>query len=205
MAKLSTTTPKLNENFTIEVLATAELKNLSYQVFGRGKLIESNSVVVDNVKRHKLEIKSNAMMIPKASVVVSYLTGGGEIVSDWTEVEFGNELINFVNLTLSNDTAKPGEDLEISVSTKPDSFIGLLGIDQSVLLLKSGNDIESSTVFEELKKYGEATKHNYSYYDRDHSGKFSDFTSCQGVIITNAKRPFRKFMNFFFLIYLFLK
>ncbi|KAG5667283.1 hypothetical protein PVAND_015269 [Polypedilum vanderplanki] len=190
VARLATENPKLNEIFKIEVLATTELQRLSYNVFGRGKLIESNSVAVENSKTHTLEIKSTVMMIPKAYIVVYYLTNDGEIVSDKTEIEFGNELINYVDLSLSKETAKPGEDFEISVKTKPNSFVGLLGVDQSVLLLKSGNDIEPSAVFEELGKYGETTKHNYSCYnDYENSRKFNDFTNCQSVIITNAKSP----------------
>lgn len=36
---------------------------------------------------------------------------------------------------------KPGGLVNVSVETKPNAIVGLLGIDQSVLLLKSGNDI----------------------------------------------------------------
>lgn len=32
-------------------------------------------------------------------------------------------------------------DVELTVETKPNSYVGILGVDQSVLLLKSGNDI----------------------------------------------------------------
>ena len=34
--------------------------------------------------------------------------------------------------------AKPGEKVDIKVTTNPDSYVGLMGVDQSVLLLKSG-------------------------------------------------------------------
>lgn len=95
-----------------------------------------------------------------------------------------------VDIKLSTDQAKPGEQLEISVSSKPNSFVGLLGVDQSVLLLKKGNDIEPSTVFEELDKYNEVTKYNYEWY-RDYDWRsYSDFQSSEAVIITNAKKEF---------------
>jgi len=35
----------------------------------------------------------------------------------------------------------PGENVNLMISAKPNSFIGLLGVDQRSLLLKSGNDI----------------------------------------------------------------
>jgi hypothetical protein len=58
-----------------------------------------------------------------------------------------------------------------------------LGVDQSVLLLKKGNDIEQETVFDELKKFGEAQKYNYSYYHSGHTiGDFNEM-----ILITNAR------------------
>lgn len=35
----------------------------------------------------------------------------------------------------------PGENVNLMISSKPNSFVGLLGIDQRSILLKSGNDI----------------------------------------------------------------
>lgn len=35
----------------------------------------------------------------------------------------------------------PGENVNIMISAKPNSYIGLLGVDQRSVLLKSGNDI----------------------------------------------------------------
>lgn len=94
-------------------------------------------------------------------------------------------------MELSSEQAKPGEILNITVSTKPNSYIGLLGVDQSVLLLKKGNDIEKSAVFEELEKYNEKTRWNRRWYG-DYYGSYSDFESSGAAIITNAKKEIRK-------------
>lgn len=37
---------------------------------------------------------------------------------------------------------EPGASVELNLEAKPNSYIGLLGVDQSVTLLKTGNDIE---------------------------------------------------------------
>jgi CD109 antigen len=83
--------------------------------------------------------------------------------------------------------AKPGSDIDISVTTEENSFVGLLGVDQSVMLLKKGNDIEPSMVFTELEKYGSTEKFNYSYYQQRDD---VDFRDANAIIITNAKVPF---------------
>jgi len=99
---------------------------------------------------------------------------------------------------VSKDEAKPSETLELNVYSKPNSFVGLLGVDQSVLLLKSGNDIEKSTVFHELGKYNDIDKHNSEWF-RDYSYKTrEDFQSSQAVIITNAKKQFGKTENAYY-------
>jgi CD109 antigen len=46
-----------------------------------------------------------------------------------------------VNITTNTDETQPGTDVELTVEAKPNSYVGILGVDQSVLLLKSGNDI----------------------------------------------------------------
>jgi hypothetical protein len=43
-----------------------------------------------------------------------------------------------VKLELSTLQAGPGQNLDITINTNPNSFVGLLGVDQSVLLLKKG-------------------------------------------------------------------
>lgn len=47
---------------------------------------------------------------------------------------------------MSTDKAQPGDDVEVRVKADPNSYVGLLAVDQSVLLLKSGNDITDDMV-----------------------------------------------------------
>ena len=77
--------------------------------------------------------------------------------------------------------------MELSVTTNPGSFVGLLGVDQSVLILKKGNDIEQSTVFGELEKYNKIDKHNSVWNGNYDWRSFDDFGEAKAVIITNAK------------------
>lgn len=69
-------------------------------------------------------------------------------------------------------------------------------MDQSVLLLKKGNDLEKSAVFEELGKYNEKTRFHRRYYG-DFYGSYSDFDISGAVILTNAKEEIRKIFFLF--------
>lgn len=79
------------------MLCTENLKQLTYHVVGRGDVITSGVVEVPNVKSFQFEIKPTMAMVPKANVVVYYITDGGEIISDKIVINFGNELQNFVS------------------------------------------------------------------------------------------------------------
>jgi CD109 antigen len=87
--------------------------------------------------------------------------------------------------------------VKISVKSSANSFIGLLGIDQSVLLLKSGNDIDQAQVAKELLMYERANINNNRWSnDPKYVRKFyQDFQTSQTVVITNAKDAFRMFTS----------
>lgn len=50
--------------------------------------------------------------------------------------------------------AKPGDNVEINIKSNKHAFIGLLGIDQSSLILRSGNDLDCEKIWNEFKKAG---------------------------------------------------
>lgn len=83
----------------------------------------------------------------------------------------------------------PSEFIDISITSNANSFVACLGVDQSVLVLKKGNDIEKSSVVDELKLYNKAEKFDSSV--RWFQGR-TDFTSSDIVIITNAKEEYGK-------------
>ena len=51
-----------------------------------------------------------------------------------------------VSLSFDKKETRPGESLNLEVTADAGSYVGLLAIDQSVLLLKGGNDITQSDV-----------------------------------------------------------
>lgn len=67
------------------------------------------------------------------------------------------------------------------MKSQADSFVGILGVDQSVLVLKKGNDIEKSAVMEELKKYSKVPEGQIE------NNKHRDFSTSDAIIITNLK------------------
>jgi hypothetical protein len=91
-----------------------------------------------------------------------------------------------ININLSADHAKPGETLNLTVSSDPNSSVHLLGVDQSVLLMKKGNDIEKSSVSSDFENYNGTDYHNTFYGENTYRHIYQDFNSSNVVMITNA-------------------
>lgn len=92
--------PKITEHVTIDVKATENLSQLTYQVLEKGNVIVSETIQVNNTKDFQFDFQPTMAMIPKAKVIVFYITSGGEIISDTLTVNFGNELGNFVSFSM---------------------------------------------------------------------------------------------------------
>ncbi|KFB45610.1 AGAP008364-PA-like protein [Anopheles sinensis] len=170
-ARVLTELPLVNKDVVVEVAATVPMKSFTYQLLGRGDVLLSNTVAV-----------------PRAKLVVYYIAPNGDMVSDSKVITFDSELQNFV-VSLSKDQTKPGQDVEISISTNPDSYVGLLGVDQSVLLLKSGNDITKEEVFGELEKYEERSYGSYRRKKRFAWRPFSPSHTDRSILLANNTLP----------------
>lgn len=84
--------------------------------------------------------------------------------------------------------AKPGQEVTLNIKTDPNSYVGLLGVDQSVLLLKSGNDLDLSAILNDLKPYKSEDEHQdeFSRYIYKVPGENSGL-----MVMTNAHYPYK--------------
>jgi len=67
-----------------------------------------------------------------------------------------------VSVRFSDDTVRPADTVSISVAAHPASYVGLLAVDQSVLLLRQGNDITQDSV--------RCYQYNFSQSENDNGG-----------------------------------
>lgn len=107
-------------------------------------------------------------------------------------------MINFivyiqVNIDLSKSEARPSSIVNISVKSKPLSYVGLLGVDQSVLLLKSGNDIDQEMITNEMFGYNYLDQYNTDWDENITYNYYTDFSSLDVFILTNANPQYGKF------------
>jgi CD109 antigen len=78
----------------------------------------------------------------------------------------------------------------LTLNAHPKSYVGLLGVDQSVLLLKRGNDIESATIFRDLNEYGQFIGPRDHYFLLNGSFYHADYKKIGAVVLTNAQQSY---------------
>ncbi|KAK6619003.1 hypothetical protein RUM44_003385 [Polyplax serrata] len=172
-ATLKTENPRMNQDIEIFVNSTSPLKYYNYMIMGRGDVLAANTVQVPGTAtQHKFLFVATPAMAPTAHVLVYYVTEKGEVVADALNVDFDTILQNYVNIEAKPSTTEPGKPVELTIQAKPNSYVGVLGIDQSVLLLKTGNDITQDDVLQELHSYDSGDHSPYSSYQNSFFRRF---------------------------------
>ncbi|KAK7463205.1 hypothetical protein BaRGS_00038214, partial [Batillaria attramentaria] len=125
----------------LEAKATESMGKLWYQVLSRGLVCESK--VVDTQGQHVMtfDIPLTPMMAPTAHVMAYYVRSDGEIVPDAIAFNVEGVFNNEVTIEMSTNKSEPHTDLDVYLTADPNSVVHLLAVDQSVLLVKSGNDV----------------------------------------------------------------
>ncbi|KRZ30234.1 Antigen -like protein, partial [Trichinella pseudospiralis] len=138
---------------TFDVMASTLVKEVYAFVIARGTIVWSAQVLFENLKA-TLQIESTKEMIPKARLLAyAIIPDTKEILVDALDFKFTNGLSDQINLSITPDAVEPNENVTFTISASPSSYVGLLVVDQSVLLMQSPNDITLEAVENEILSY----------------------------------------------------
>lgn len=79
--------------------------------------------------------------------------------------------INFIELSVIPDTAKPGQMIDINVMANPNSYVGVLGIDKRLLALGGANDLNYEKIRNALEEFDAKVKS--TWYDNENTENLS--------------------------------
>ncbi|KAH8255371.1 hypothetical protein KR038_001683, partial [Drosophila bunnanda] len=182
--QINTKTPRLGERVSFDVKSTEDIPYFVYTIVPRGNIVLSEYVdVPEGVKSYTVKFTPTFVMVPTATIYIHYVVND-DLHFEEKSIEFEKEFSNSIDISAPL-SAKPSEEVKLQVKTDPDSFVGLLGVDQSVLLLKSGNDLNRDDIFNSLNKYKTSTPWQRGY------GRYPGQTSGL-VTLTNAHYPYNQ-------------
>ncbi|VDM93263.1 unnamed protein product, partial [Litomosoides sigmodontis] len=138
---------------TSSFLAIVVIVDGTPQVVARGSVILVQHMPV-NGDLATITFTATSQMAPKAMLVAyAVRSSNQEILVDATNFRVDGLFQNNVSFTVDRTTAEPGSTVKYTVKADPKSYCALLAVDQSVLLLKSGNDITKDLVEQDMEQY----------------------------------------------------
>ncbi|XP_059162966.1 CD109 antigen-like [Physella acuta] len=176
---------KAGDTIVFSINGTEELSKLVYQVLSRGCIEKSGTINGNNQKSVNFSIVSEPSMAPSARMVVYYVRPDGEVVADSISFDVIGAFKNKVTVDLDKTDVEPGDDVTVVTTADPDSNVHLLAIDQSVLLLKSGNDVTANDIHSDLMEY--ASQGYPKYYVHNDARKILENAGL--VVLTDAVLP----------------
>lgn len=171
---------QINKECEIEVVSLQPLPTYTYQIVARSKILESKTVVLKDspATENRITFTPTFDHTPKTTVIVYYVSGES-ILSTSLHIDLTEQFKNFIDVEVVPDTAKPGDEVQINVKSNPKSYIGLLAIDQSVLLLRSGNDLANDEIWNELEMLTAQTKpRSYDFAGAKKKKSIAYYSNC---------------------------
>ncbi|XP_029374169.1 alpha-2-macroglobulin isoform X2 [Echeneis naucrates] len=155
----------------LELKPGQEVLDFFYLVLSRGTIVQHGRVPVavlagaENKGELTVSLREVTDLAPFAQVVVYTVMASGEAVADSKDFPIQLCLKNKVSLKFSSVQKLPAEKTTLSLQAQPGSLCSVRAIDQSVLLLKSEQELSVDHVYSQLpiqKLSG------YSYEVEDH-------------------------------------
>lgn len=154
----------------------------TYAIVARGKILETKTITpvfADSDSSeyvHKFSFHATFDNAPRTHIIV-YCVRDASIVSTKVNVEFYDDFKNFIELNIVPNAVKPGQIVDINIKSNPNSYIGLLGIDKSVMILRSGNDLGKDEIWNELELFHSEVKRRSFCFDEKRTRKTPFYTN----------------------------
>lgn len=152
-ATLLTQNPRTGGPIEIGLNATQPLVYFVYQVLGRGDVVFGDTLQAHQGTTHTFKFLATRDMAPRARLLLYYVREDGEVVADSLHFAVSGAIQNEVTVNLNPNVVDAGGSVDITVTTKPNAFVGVLAVDQRALLLGTHNHFSQEEVIEELESY----------------------------------------------------
>ncbi|XP_033116725.1 CD109 antigen-like [Anneissia japonica] len=179
-----------------------------YLVISKSRIFAMETLYGLQSTQNNLTVDITPDMAPLAKLVAYYVRGDEEVVVDVFNFNVDGAFKNMVSLSFSNEVVKPGDSITVDVTATKGSLVYLLAVDQSVLLLKSGNDITQQKVLRELETFDETNDGGIIdgpiffdwYFPFPTSGTTAEdmFANSGVVVITDAEIPSRPDIYYYY-------
>ncbi|XP_016958760.1 alpha-1-macroglobulin-like [Drosophila biarmipes] len=148
---------KIGQEYQVTLESSRPLQHFVYNIVGRGNVLETKRVELDEPQNTaSVTLKPTFLTAPRGCLYFYYVDETGEL--RYTEEAFcvKVELQNKIEIEAPEEV-KPGAEVDLMIKTAPKSFVGLLAVDQSVLMLGGNNALDKDHWSSRLGSYNTTT------------------------------------------------
>lgn len=181
----------------IEVSSRHQLDVISYVITSRQKIYETKTVRVplDAEKVYRFTFVPTFEMRPRVNVII-YCMEGSHLLSKRISIDLKKSLANRIELSAERIDAASNGTFDINVRSVANALVGLVGVNQSTLLLGRGNDLTNDELWNQMDAFHTeislnrfrhipATRRNRPKY----VNYFDAFNDAGLILFTNAQIP----------------
>ena len=160
--------------------------NFYYEAISRGKVVFS-----DSSGSPEISVALTSVMAPTSRLVVYQILPGNEVAADYLPFGVEASYPMPIGLGLSADEARPGDSVDIDLTTQGPARVGLAAVDRSVFILAE-NRLNLRQVFAELERLymqPQVELHEWSPQMVTTQGARETFEAAGLVVMSNLDVP----------------
>lgn len=189
----STSEPRIGQYITFHLRSNYQVDLIYYLVISKGIILVSSYQLM-SYKSKTFSVVLSSEMVPISTIVVYYIANDGHVVADSLSfpVEPGLTENNF-HIELNDKKDKSGKMVEVTVTGKQGTYVGLSGLDRDLFQLDSESHFNYADVLRKMgtfdAKFSDILTHNW-YTKEGLLSKHKQFASSSLGI--DANRTFEK-------------
>ena len=129
-----------------KVHSTNDAGNIYYEVMARGRVVFS-----DVTRSRDIAFGLTPVMAPSSRLVVYQILPNSEVAADYIPFDVAARYPMEMEVGFSTSEARPGEAVDVNVTTQGPAKVGLAAVDRSVFILAE-NRVNLQQVFAELER-----------------------------------------------------
>ncbi|KAH9490191.1 hypothetical protein Btru_043915 [Bulinus truncatus] len=142
-----------DSNVNIKITGTEAINMLMYEIKSRGSTVDSGLLDLNGQKEFTYKFNATPAMAPTAQMLIYYIRNSDEVVADSLAFNVEGIFNNKVSVSFKENETDVNKNVTVELTADPHSQIYVLAVDQSVLLVKTGNDITPKKVKDSLAKF----------------------------------------------------
>ena len=176
----------VGDDAQFRVHSTSPSLNFYYEVISRGRVVFS-----DVSRSPDISVGLTPVMAPTSRLVVYQIQPDSEVVADYIPFNVVAQYPMQVDVGLSSEEVRPGEAVNINLTTDGPAKVGLVAVDRSVFILAE-NRMNLHQVFAELERlYMQPQVELHDFRPREVTTRGADetFRDAGLVVLSNMEVP----------------